>query len=113
MARRVRLKKVISADAENDPTLIRSPSPGKLVRFLVQNGDHVNSGDAIAEIEVMKMFMSIFSTEAGVFNTDKPAGVSLATGDTIGILTLDNPEKIKRAIQYTGSLPPYMYLYLT
>lgn len=42
-------------EQENDPTQIRSPSPGKLVRFLVESGDHVDAGQSIAEIEVMKM----------------------------------------------------------
>jgi len=36
-------------EQENDPTQLRSPSPGKLVRFLVDSGDHVNAGDAYAE----------------------------------------------------------------
>jgi acetyl-CoA carboxylase/biotin carboxylase 1 len=39
-------------EQENDPTQLRSPSPGKLLRYLVDSGDHVNAGDAYAEIEV-------------------------------------------------------------
>ena len=39
-------------EQENDPTQLRSPSPGKLVRFLVDSGDHVKAGTAYAEIEV-------------------------------------------------------------
>ena len=39
-------------EQENDPTQLRSPSPGKLVRFFVDSGDHVNAGDQYAEIEV-------------------------------------------------------------
>lgn len=38
-------------EQENDPTQLRSPSPGKLVRFLVDSGDHVNAGEQYAEIE--------------------------------------------------------------
>ena len=37
---------------ENDPTQLRSPSPGKLVRYLVESGEHLKAGDAYAEIEV-------------------------------------------------------------
>ncbi|CAI2193522.1 14335_t:CDS:2, partial [Funneliformis geosporum] len=37
---------------KNDPTQLRSLSPGKLVRCLVESGDHVKRGDAYAEIEV-------------------------------------------------------------
>lgn len=94
-------------EKENDPTLIRSPSPGKLVRYLVENGDNVKSGQAICEIEVMKMFMSIFSTEAGIIKLHKPAGSSLSNGDTVGSLALNDPTRVKRAVEYTGSLPPY------
>ena len=39
-------------EQENDPTQLRSPSPGKLVRFLVDSGDHIKAGEAYAEIEV-------------------------------------------------------------
>jgi acetyl-CoA carboxylase/biotin carboxylase 1 len=41
-------------EKENDPTQLRSPSPGKLVNLLLENGDHVKSGDAYAEIEVCR-----------------------------------------------------------
>lgn len=39
-------------EQENDPTQLRSPSPGKLIRFLVDSGDHICAGEAYAEIEV-------------------------------------------------------------
>lgn len=52
-------------EKENDPTKLRSPSPGKLVRFVVEDGDHVDAGMPYAEIEVMKMYMSLVVTEAG------------------------------------------------
>jgi acetyl-CoA carboxylase/biotin carboxylase 1 len=43
-------------EQENDPTQLLSPSPGKLVRFLVESGEHVRAGDTYAEIEVMSYF---------------------------------------------------------
>jgi acetyl-CoA carboxylase/biotin carboxylase 1 len=39
-------------EKESDPTQLRSPSPGKLVNLLLENGDHVKAGEAYAEIEV-------------------------------------------------------------
>lgn len=39
-------------EKENDPTLLRSPSAGKLIGFLVEDGGHVARGQAYAEIEV-------------------------------------------------------------
>lgn len=102
--------KTCTLEKENDPTLIRSPSPGKLVRYLVESGDHVNGGDAIAEIEVMKMFMSIFSADSGVITTTKPSGSTLACGDVIASLVLDDPARVKLATFFNGSLPNYSYL---
>lgn len=46
-------------EQENDPTQLRSPSPGKLVRFLVESGESVRAGEAFAEVEVMKMIMPL------------------------------------------------------
>ena len=52
-------------EKENDPTKLRAPSPGKLVRFVVEDGDHVDAGQAYAEIEVMKMYMPLTVSESG------------------------------------------------
>ena len=52
-------------EKENDPTLLRSPSTGKLVNLLVEDGGHVFAGDVFAEIEVMKMVMELRVSENG------------------------------------------------
>lgn len=39
-------------EKENDPTILRSPSAGKLISFIVDDGGHVSKGQAFAEIEV-------------------------------------------------------------
>jgi acetyl-CoA carboxylase/biotin carboxylase 1 len=46
-------------EQENDPTQLRSPSPGKLIRFFVESGDHVNVGEQYAEIEVCRIMLSL------------------------------------------------------
>ncbi|KAI9509668.1 acetyl CoA carboxylase [Russula earlei] len=94
-------------EQENDPTQLRSPSPGKLVRFLVDSGDHVNAGDAYAEIEVMKMYMPLVASEDGIVNFVKQPGVSLEPGDILGILTLDDPARVKHAKPFNGLLPSF------
>lgn len=43
-------------EQENDPTQLKSPSPGKLVRFLVDSGEHIKAGEPYAEIEVRIFF---------------------------------------------------------
>ncbi|KAG2157567.1 acetyl-CoA carboxylase [Suillus clintonianus] len=93
-------------EQENDPTQLRSPSPGKLVRFLIDSGDHINAGETYAEIEVMKMYMPLVAAEDGVVQFVKQPGVSLEPGDILGILTLDDPARVKHAKPFEGLLPP-------
>ncbi|KAG8970659.1 acetyl-coenzyme-A carboxylase [Tulasnella sp. 425] len=92
-------------EQENDPTQLRSPSPGKLLRFLVDSGDHISAGDTYAEIEVMKMVMPLVATEDGVPHFVKQAGASLEPGDILGILSLDDPGRVKHAKPFEGQLP--------
>lgn len=39
-------------EKENDPSILRSPSAGKLIQYVVEDGGHVFSGQCFAEIEV-------------------------------------------------------------
>ncbi|OZJ03120.1 hypothetical protein BZG36_03869 [Bifiguratus adelaidae] len=92
-------------EQENDPTQLRSPSPGKLVSLLVESGEHVKAGDAYAEIEVMKMYMPLVAAEDGIVQFIKQPGAALEAGDIIGILALDDPSRVKHALPFTGQLP--------
>lgn len=71
-------------ESEQDPTTVKSPSPGKLVRYLVEDGSHVVSGTPVAEIEVMKMYIPLQCGESGKISFLKPAGSTIETGDLIG-----------------------------
>ena len=44
---------------ENDPSVLMAPSTGKLIKFLVDDGGHVNARDPYCEIEVMKMVTTL------------------------------------------------------
>ncbi|CAI9605398.1 unnamed protein product, partial [Staurois parvus] len=46
-------------EKENDPSILRSPSAGKLIQYVVEDGGHVFAGQCYAEIEVMKMVMTL------------------------------------------------------
>lgn len=39
-------------DKENDPTVLRTSAPGKLINYLQEDGSHMFVGQAYAEIEV-------------------------------------------------------------
>ncbi|KAJ3190595.1 acetyl-coenzyme-A carboxylase [Irineochytrium annulatum] len=94
-------------EKENDPTQLRSPSPGKLIRFLVDEGAHLNAGDAYAEIEVMKMYMPLMASESGTIKFLKPPGSTLGNGDVVGRLSLDDPSRVKKAAAFIGELPAF------
>lgn len=93
-------------EQENDPTQLRTPSPGKLVRFTVESGDHVRAGQPFAEVEVMKMYMPLVVQEDGIVQLIKQPGATLEAGDILGILALDDPSRVKHAQPFTGQLPP-------
>ncbi|KAF8540812.1 acetyl-CoA carboxylase [Trichophaea hybrida] len=94
-------------EQENDPTQLRTPSPGKLVKFLVENGDHVKKGQAFAEVEVMKMYMPLVTAEDGVVQFVKQPGATLEAGDILGILALDDPSRVRHAAPFGGQLPQF------
>ncbi|XP_012233203.1 acetyl-CoA carboxylase isoform X2 [Linepithema humile] len=92
-------------EKDNDPSLLRSPSAGKLINFLVEDGGHVGAGQAYAEIEVMKMVMTVTASEAGsVFYVKRP-GAILEAGTMIAHLELDDPSLVTKAQEYTGQFP--------
>jgi len=92
-------------EQENDPTQLRTPSPGKLVKFTVDNGEHVKAGQPYAEVEVMKMYMPLLASEDGIVQLIKQPGATLEAGDIIGILALDDPSRVKHAQPFLGQLP--------
>ena len=94
-------------EQENDPTQLRTPSPGKLVKYSVENGAHVRAGQTFAEVEVMKMHMPLIAQEDGVVQLIKQPGAGLEAGDILGILALDDPTRVKQAQPFVGKLPAY------
>ncbi|RDA90621.1 hypothetical protein CP533_2785 [Ophiocordyceps camponoti-saundersi (nom. inval.)] len=94
-------------EQENDPTQLRSPSPGKLVKYTVENGSHVKAGQTFAEVEVMKMYMPLIAQEDGIVQLIKQPGSTLEAGDILGILALDDPSRVKQAQAFVDKLPAY------
>ena len=50
---------------EYDPTRLTSSVAGKLARQLVPDGSHLEKGTPYVEVEVMKMYMPLKTSEAG------------------------------------------------
>ncbi|KAK1157586.1 acetyl-CoA carboxylase-like [Acipenser oxyrinchus oxyrinchus] len=92
-------------EKENDPSVLRSPSAGKLIQYTVEDGGHVFTGQCYAEIEVMKMVMTLTAGESGCIHYVKRAGAVLEPGCVIAKLQLDDPSRVQQAELYTGKLP--------
>ncbi|XP_076778578.1 acetyl-CoA carboxylase 2 isoform X2 [Arvicanthis niloticus] len=92
-------------EKENDPTVLRSPSAGKLMQYTVEDGDHVEAGSSYAEMEVMKMIMTLNVQESGRVKYIKRPGVILEAGCVVARLELDDPSKVHAAQLFTGELP--------
>jgi acetyl-CoA carboxylase/biotin carboxylase 1 len=92
-------------EKENDPTILRSPSAGKLISFLIDDGGHVEKGQAYAEIEVMKMVMTLTASESGTVFYVKRPGAVLEAGSIIASLELDDPSLVTKASLYKGPFP--------
>lgn len=92
-------------ETEADPSRLVAPSPGKLVRYLVEDGAAVTPDTPYAEIEVMKMLMPLLPGASGVLTTLIPEGGVLAAGDLIARLALADAASIPKAQPYTGGFP--------
>uniref|UniRef100_A0A3Q2YRR4 acetyl-CoA carboxylase n=1 Tax=Hippocampus comes TaxID=109280 RepID=A0A3Q2YRR4_HIPCM len=93
-------------DKENDPSVLRSPSAGKLLQYVVADGAHICSGETYAEIEVMKMVMTLTVQQAGHVHFIKRPGAVLESGCVIAHMNLDDPGCIHRVELNTATLPP-------
>ncbi|XP_022251456.1 acetyl-CoA carboxylase isoform X2 [Limulus polyphemus] len=93
-------------EKENDPTVLRSPSTGKLLHFLVEDGAHLLAGQSYAEIEVMKMLMTLTVNDAGCIHFVKRPGAVLGSGSVLAKLELDDLSRVVRAQLFAGTFPP-------
>ncbi|KAI6229369.1 hypothetical protein M3Y95_00523900 [Aphelenchoides besseyi] len=52
-------------EKENDPSVLRSRNAGRLLQYLVKDGEHVAVGETFAEMESMKMVINLEVKKAG------------------------------------------------
>lgn len=93
-------------EKENDPTVLRSPSAGKLLQYMVEDGGHIFAGETYAEIEVMKMVMTLTAQQSGCIHFVKRPGAVLEPGCVVARMDLDDPSSIHRVELNTAVLPP-------
>ncbi|XP_055343612.1 acetyl-CoA carboxylase-like [Paramacrobiotus metropolitanus] len=92
-------------EKEDDPTLMRAPSAGKLLNYLVENGGRVIRNQPYAEIEVMKMVMTLTASLSGVLEQVKRPGAVLEAGSVIGRLALDDPSRVQELRLHSDPFP--------
>ncbi|KDD75680.1 L chain of carbamoyl-phosphate synthase, partial [Helicosporidium sp. ATCC 50920] len=90
---------------EHDPSQLLSASTGKLVRHCVADAAHVAADEPYAEVEVMKMQMSLLAPASGTIRWHLSEGAVLVPGALIAKLDLDDPEAVRRAEAYCGGFP--------
>ncbi|KPI96282.1 Acetyl-CoA carboxylase 1 [Papilio xuthus] len=92
-------------EKEKDPSKLRAPSAGKLINTLVEDGGHVDKGQPYAEIEVMKMVMTLMAPEAGKVTWTLRPGAVLDMGALIGTLARRPIHLVTTAQPYKGQFP--------
>ena len=92
-------------EEEQDPSRICCSTPGKLVRFLVCEHEHVAAGTSIAEIEVMKMYLPVVAEVGGAVSFARAPGETLAAGDLVAVLAVDDASLFRRPAPFAGAWP--------
>ena len=87
-----------------DPSELRTDVTGKVVRYLQENGSEVESGQPYVEVEAMKMIMPIKATESGTISHSMSPGSIISAGDLLASLTLKDPSKVKKIVNFEGKL---------
>ncbi|PHJ25472.1 acetyl-coa carboxylase acc2, partial [Cystoisospora suis] len=91
---------------ESDPTQVRPPVSGKLVRWLVANEQNVVKGQSYAEIEIMKMYMQLHVEETGKLMHAMSEGAVFQAGDLLATLELPPGVVVTKATPFEGTFPP-------
>lgn len=53
------------------------------------------------------MYMPLLATESGIIRLSKPAGSVLQAGDIVGVLTLDDPSRVKKIDMFEATFPDF------
>ncbi|KAL7066470.1 putative acetyl-coA carboxylase protein [Cryptosporidium serpentis] len=73
---------------EQDPRQVRAPVSGKLVRWLIPNGELGEKGQPYAEVEIMKTYMQVTLSNTGKLEHAKSQGTTFNIGDILALLEL-------------------------
>ena len=74
------------APSAPDPTELRSPAPGTLVRWLADDGAHVVEGDPVAVLDAMKMETTVAAHRAGILSHRAELSAAIAPDGVIAVI---------------------------
>ncbi|MBC6493316.1 acetyl/propionyl/methylcrotonyl-CoA carboxylase subunit alpha [Microbacterium sp. 4-7] len=74
------------APAASDPTELRAPAPGTLVRWLADDGASVAEGDPIAVLDAMKMETTVTAHRAGTLSRRVELSASVAPDAVLAVI---------------------------
>ncbi|WP_311259928.1 biotin carboxylase N-terminal domain-containing protein [Microbacterium sp. WCS2018Hpa-9] len=75
-----------TALSASDPTELRSPAPGTLVRWLADDGAHVAEGDPVAVLDAMKMETTVAAHRAGVLSHRAELSAAIAPDGVLAVI---------------------------
>lgn len=75
-----------TAPAASDPSELRSPAPGTLVRWLADDGSSVAAGDPVAVLDAMKMETTVTAHRAGTLSHRVEVAASIAPDTVLALI---------------------------
>ncbi|KAF8817745.1 acetyl-CoA carboxylase ACC1, partial [Cardiosporidium cionae] len=90
--------------SSSDPSELPSDINGKLIRYLVKDGGTVARGEPFAEVEAMKMIMTLKAGASGKITHLKSPGSIVAAGELLASLQLKDAQFVKKVETFTGKL---------
>merc|ERR1719387_360998 len=88
-----------------DPSELRSEFNGKVVHYLVADGESVGKDQPYVELEAMKMIMSLRADEAGTIQQALSPGAIVAPGQLLASLDLADPSSVQTVKTFSGAYP--------
>lgn len=88
-----------------DPTKLVASVPGRLVRYLTEDGGRVEERETFAEVEVMKMILPLRASMSGTLHHRAQPGSTVAVGTLLGEITPDNGQEVSRSTMVSHPWP--------
>ena len=90
------------------PATLSSSVCGKLVRFLVADGDHIEQEMPYAELEIMKIYLTLHAPESGRISLAMPAGCSIDVDDVVATSDFNDPTKVRPSENYPANFRKFV-----